>query len=156
MTKVSFFIDGFNVYHSIKAALDDGSIPNGKWLDYKSLCTSYLGLVAKDAQLGSINYFSAIATHIPAAALRHRVLLEVMRDQGINVILGNFKRKTITCRAPGGCGLQFNSHEEKETDLNIGLGLIGAFLADECDVAIVVSGDTDLLPQFVKQSHYFP
>lgn len=156
MPNVSFFIDGFNVYHSIKEALNDGSITNGKWLDYRALCTSYLGLVGKDAQLASVNYFSAIATHIPDAAIRHRALIEVMKDQGINITLGNFKRKTITCRASGGCGLPFNTHEEKETDLNIGLSLVGSFHANSCDVAVIVSGDTDLLAAIRQAKTLFP
>ena len=154
MPRVSFFIDGFNVYHSIKEALGDGLITNGKWLDYRALCQSYLGLIGKDATLANVNYYSAIATHIPDAALRHKSLIEVIRDQGINVTLGNFKRKEVTCRAQ--CRLRFTTHEEKETDLNIGLGLVGAFHADSCDVAVIVSGDTDLIAAIRQAKLLFP
>ncbi|MBY0549745.1 MAG: NYN domain-containing protein [Candidatus Obscuribacterales bacterium] len=142
--RASFFIDGFNVYHSIKAALADGAITHGRWLDYRALCTSYLGLIGPGTTVSSIQYFSALAWHRPGdAAKRHKLLMEVMKDQGIEVILGNFKRKDIRCQAT--CHQKFVSYEEKETDLNIGLRLMASFHKDECDVAVIISGDTDLL-----------
>ena len=154
MARVSFFIDGFNVYHSVKQALTDKVITHGKWLDFKALCQSYLGFIGREATLARIHYYSALATHIPASALRHRQLLEVLSDQGIDVVLGNFKRKEIICRAL--CRQKFTSYEEKETDLNIGLGLLSSFHNDECDVAVIVSGDTDLLAAVRQAKCLYP
>jgi uncharacterized LabA/DUF88 family protein len=156
--RVSFFIDGFNVYHSIKAAISDGSITSGKWLDFKALCESYIGLVGSGhtdgAILSKVHYYSALAHHIPAAAHRHRSLIDVLTDQGVDVVLGNFKRKDIRCRAQ--CQQIFTAHEEKETDLNIGLGLVSAFHTNECDVAVIMSGDTDLLAAIRQAKSLFP
>jgi uncharacterized LabA/DUF88 family protein len=154
MPSASFFIDGFNVYFSVKQALRDGVITHGKWLDYRALCQNYLGFVGRDTTLAVIHYYSAIATYRPSSMQRHREFIEVLKDYGIDVVLGNFKKKEILCRAV--CGLKFTSYEEKETDLNIGLGILKAFLTNECDTAVIVSGDTDLLAAVRHAKELFP
>ena len=62
--RVSFLIDGFNLYHSIDAAKRDRIIKSGKWLDVWSLCKNYIYLFGKEATLFEVYYFSAIATHL--------------------------------------------------------------------------------------------
>ncbi len=76
--RISFLIDGFNVYHSIKQAISDKIIKCGKWLDYRALCTSYLGLIDSDPVLASVYYFSAVTLHFPEAAKKHHLLLDVL------------------------------------------------------------------------------
>ena len=36
--RVSFLVDGFNVYHSIDECLTNGRITHGKWFDYRGYC----------------------------------------------------------------------------------------------------------------------
>lgn len=55
--------------------------------------------------------------------------------------MGRFKKKKNRCRS---CGTKFLSHEEKETDVNIGAHLMADALQDRFDRALVVSADTDL------------
>ena len=57
--------------------------------------------------------------------------------------MGRFKKKRIICKAT--CGEEFTTHEEKETDVNIGSHLIADALRDRFDVAFVISADTDLM-----------
>ena len=52
MTRVSFFIDGFNLYHSLKDYARDC-----RWLDLRKLCESYL---RENEQLGDVYYFTAV------------------------------------------------------------------------------------------------
>ncbi len=66
MSRVAFLVDGFNVYHSIREAIKDGS-GSSKWLDYHSLCRSYLNVFGRKAHLERVVYFSAYATHLPPA-----------------------------------------------------------------------------------------
>jgi len=40
--RVSFLIDGFNLYHSVCQALADGRVVHAKWLNSDSFCTSLL------------------------------------------------------------------------------------------------------------------
>ena len=57
--------------------------------------------------------------------------------------MGRFKEKRQRCRS---CGAQYISHEEKETDVNIGAHLMADGLKDRYDRALVISADTDLNP----------
>lgn len=63
MNRVTFLIDGFNLYHSIR---DLGRYEklHVKWLNIYSLCSSFLYLIGKDANLAEIYYFSAFADHL--------------------------------------------------------------------------------------------
>jgi uncharacterized LabA/DUF88 family protein len=153
---VSFLIDGLNVYHSIKDALAHGKIQHGKWIDYATLCRSFVPLFGRQATLGRVHYFSALATHIPDPGLvaRHQRLIKVLEATGVHVVLGNFKSKTVLCQAQ--CKQSFTTHEEKETDVNIALGLVSAFMSGECDVAVIMSGDTDLVAAVVTAKSLFP
>lgn len=157
--RVAFLIDGLNVYHSMKAALASGLVQHVKWLNYVAFCQSLLQDVVffrSGSVLSSVNYFTALATHIPDCSLvqRHRMLIEVLDSLGTKSVFGNFKKKKVTCRAQ--CGLRFVAYEEKETDVNIAVSLLSLFLSDLCDTAIVMSGDTDLVSAISAAKEIFP
>jgi uncharacterized LabA/DUF88 family protein len=157
MTDVCYLIDGFNLYHSLSDAADDLGVTT-KWLDIKSLCQSYLpSIVGQGATLKSIYYFSALAKHResidPGVTKRHRVLLKCLEDTGIVIELSRFKPKTVKCPK---CKKYYVKHEEKETDVSIALKLFEVFMTNECDVAIIVTGDTDLAPAFRSAQNLFP
>jgi len=59
-----FFVDGFNLYHSIAEAAK--LLPNQqlKWLDLTSFCASYLHQIGNGAILSDIHYFTAFADHL--------------------------------------------------------------------------------------------
>ena len=63
MSKASFLVDGFNLYHSIVDAQRDLGGVQMKWLDIFSLCKSLLSAV-KCRQMGEVYYFSAKAKHL--------------------------------------------------------------------------------------------
>lgn len=142
MNRVSFLIDGFNIYHSVCDALKDGAITNGKWLNLHSLCSSYLYLCGKDAKVESIHYFSALATHIadPDTVSRHLSFISSIESTSVKVVLGQFKKKKIRCRTcnKGGIG-----YEEKESDVNIAVTLLELFMNDLCDTVVIITGDSD-------------
>jgi uncharacterized LabA/DUF88 family protein len=54
------------------------------------------------------------------------------------------------------CNQPFQSHEEKETDVNIAITLMEILFNDECDVAVIVSGDTDLATALRAAKRLFP
>lgn len=154
--RVSFIVDGFNLYHSVKQA-ESALKSSTKWLNIRALCSSYLHLFGKNAVLTSIYYFSALALHLeaknPDVTKRHKTFLRCLKDQGIFVELNRFKKKEIKCP---NCGCQIKKHEEKETDVAISIKLIEIFLKDECDTAILVSGDTDIAPAVKTAREVFP
>lgn len=159
MKRTAFIIDGFNLYHSACDASEAlGLRGRGtKWLDLSSLCRSYLALVGGKAQLESIHYFSALATHLetrkPDVTTRHRTYLEALRNAGVMVELSRFKLKDVTCPK---CRHKFTRAEEKETDVATAAKLLELFYADKCDAAVLVTGDTDIAPAVRITTSLFP
>lgn len=154
--RVSFLIDGFNLYHSICSAMADHKLARGKWLDIWRLCESFLNVFGKDAIINKVYYFSALAKHISdaGAPLRHQVFIEALESTGVQTIMGKFKKKRIKCRAT--CQQEGWGYEEKETDVNIAIKLMELMMTDACDTAVIVSGDTDLATALRAAKRLFP
>ena len=160
MTRVNFLIDGFNLYHSTREAQHILKTTT-KWLDVKRMLFSYHMMFAQIAkskvQLGDIFYFSAFAHHResidPGVVSRHKALLSCFKDTGITVQMHQFKEKQARCPK---CGYQWAKHEEKETDVAIALKIIELFVRNACDMAVIVSGDTDLAPAVNTAKGLFP
>jgi hypothetical protein len=118
MHRVTFLVDGFNLYHSAKEASRDLGGRSTKWLDLRSLLTSYLPVIGSGAQLKDIYYFTALATHMdakkPGTTSRHKLYMECLRNTGIRIQPGRFKYKTVWCEH---CRKLTDHYEEKETDV---------------------------------------
>ena len=71
----------------------------------------------------------------------------------MHVLLGRYKEKTVLCPL---CGRTFQSHEEKETDVNIALALLRHAVEDRYDRGILFSGDSDLAPAIENARALFP
>lgn len=130
MDRVTFLIDGFNLYHSVaQAEYESGN--STKWLDIKSLCQFYIYLFGRQAILHEIYYFSALAKHLeatnPEVTKRHRDLLTCLDDAGIHIELNRFKKNSIKCK---NCHKKFYRYEEKETDVSIAVKLMEIFITD--------------------------
>lgn len=133
---VAIYVDGFNLYH----ALDDLNEDYLKWLNLWALGEKLLPEDGSEV-LVSVKYFSAYATWREHSMRRHQRYVAALRAHGVTVILGRFKEKRNRCRT---CQAQYISHEEKETDVNIGAHLMADALQDRFDRALVISADTDL------------
>ena len=104
MNRVSFLVDGFNVYHSAREASRDLTGASTVWLDLRALLRSFLSsAIGRDAALAEIHYFSALATHMdpkqPGTTSRHKAYIDCLRATGIHVHLGRFKSKDVWCRS---------------------------------------------------------
>lgn len=157
MKRAAFLIDGFNLYHSVCDALFDLPGSAMLWLDLHSLCSSYSHLIGDGDKIKveRILYFSAFAYHKRdnAKVQRHRQYIKALESTGVEFVEGRFKPRPKKCKA---CGIKYTKHEEKETDVAIGVTLFELFHRDECDVAVIVSGDTDLVPAIGAVSRNFP
>jgi uncharacterized LabA/DUF88 family protein len=157
MNRTVFLIDGFNLYHSVREAARSSGGRGTKWLNIKSLCESYLHLVGGQAVLVNVYYFSALAKHLESSdaevTRRHRILLDCLRSTGVKIELARFKKKTIICDQ---CRKVIVRHEEKETDVAIAARLLESFQSDECDTAMLVTGDTDIAPAVRTAQRLFP
>lgn len=68
--------------------------------------------------------------------------------------MGRFKPRDKWCQAT--CKEAFVTHEEKETDVNVALHLANYAWQDKYDHAIVISGDSDLVPAVKCVTNLFP
>lgn len=145
--RVTAYIDGFNLYHAIDAIGRDEL----KWLDLRRLCEVYAP--KPDHQLIAVNYFSAFATWRPDAFARHREFVRALEATGVTAVLGRFKEKERSCRS---CKAGWKDHEEKETDVNLGLALVRDAYENSFDRALLMTGDSDLTPAVRLVKAKFP
>lgn len=68
-------------------------------------------------------------------------------------MLGPFKEKGRRCHK---CGNAWKDHEEKVTDVTIGLFILRDAFQDQFDRALVISGDSDLTPALRMVRTKFP
>jgi uncharacterized LabA/DUF88 family protein len=146
INRTIFLIDGFNIYHSIVEA-ERLTGKRMKWLNYRAICEAFLPNIGNNAQTENIFYFTAYASHLinkdPDKIKRHNLYISCLEDSGVNLILGRFKEKYVYCP---NCKKEFKKHEEKETDVAISTKLFEIFHKNKCDTAVILSGDTDIIP----------
>lgn len=145
MSRVSFLIDGFNLYHSVVAASKDLGGASTKWLDIRALCSSYLPDFGKSARIESVHYFSALPHYLNDGAKiqRQKDFNRCLESTGVDVQLARFKPKDVFCKR---CNRFTKTQEEKETDVAIATKLFELLLTKSTDVVAMVTGDTDLVP----------
>jgi len=136
MSRYSFYIDGLNVYHS----LNNARFKKYKWLNYRKLAERFLG---PGDTLVDIFCFTTYARWKPASFARHRAFIKALRSVGVRDMQGRFMRHKERCHV---CGSRYTAREEKQTDVNIAVHLLSDAMNDEFDRAVIISGDTDLIP----------
>jgi hypothetical protein len=68
-----------------------------------------------------IYYFSAYADWLPDPVSRHKEYVKALEPRAVVCVMGHFKKKDRQCF---GCGSKWVGHEEKETDVSIGITLV--------------------------------
>ena len=145
--RVVALVDGFNVYYAIK---NDPRLAGFKWLDYRKLCASIL---PRAATLGDVFYFTALFRRDQGAVARHRTYIRALRAVDVQPVFGKFKGRDRKCPY---CNRWFAMPEEKQTDVNIAVRLCLEAGNDSFDTALLVTGDTDLLPVVNAMHDQFP
>lgn len=69
------------------------------------------------------------------------------------VILGKFYRNVIKCRK---CKEEWFDYEEKMTDSAIAANLVADAFLDDFDMALLIGGDTDIVPAVRMVRRHFP
>lgn len=155
--RVIFLVDGFNLHFSAREAARALGKGHPGWLDLRSLLRSYLSVLDKGANVQAIHYFTAIPFHMhshdPFAVRQHCAYLGALEGTGVTVHVASFKRKETTCPH---CGAAIRRHEEKETDVSIGVLAMELLFLAACETLVFVSGDTDLAPAVRAAKRLFP
>ena len=165
MIRVAFFIDGFNLYHSLRDAAHELGIDEKgtKWLNMHGLCAKLLPRIGQSsshpgsAEITSVRYYTAIASHRLArdrhVVGRHRRLIKCLQDVGVQVFTAGFKEKWSTCKK---CHEEYLGHEEKQTDVALAVDAVRFALKGECDIVVFVTGDTDVIPAIETIREFAP
>jgi len=147
MKRVVVFIDGFNVYHAIDC---NTAWHKYKWLDFSKLVQLF---IPRTEKIEEILYFTALATWLPDKMVRHKVFIKAVELRNVNTIYGMFKIRDKFCT---NCKTWYRAHEEKQTDVNIATYLFKLAVEDRYDKAVIISGDSDLVPAIKAVRTTFP
>lgn len=146
MNRVIAFVDGFNLYHSLQ---ENPAYSKYKWLNIRKLLESYV----PPKELKEIYYFTALVHWKPDKVSRHKILIRALEQTGVNVVYGEFRKKDRYCNR---CKEYYPTFEEKQTDVNIAIHLFRLAIEDRYDTALILSGDSDLLPSIKAVKTTFP
>ena len=127
MSKVVFFIDGFNLYHALNhfaGGSDHFRYHKYKWNSLRKLANCY---VTKKDSIEEILYFTTLAKWDAGKMARHKLYIRAQENEGVKVVYGKFKRKEKKCTV---CQKYFWTREEKQTDVNIAVFLFQLAIED--------------------------
>ena len=147
--KVITYIDGFNLYFGIRQeAIKRGTIdnPDRRWyrLLWLNLETLSKNMLNQNQELVATKYFTAPIISSKGKQERQNMYLDALRTvPGIQIHLGRFQKDRKECDK---CGHPAYHPQEKKTDVNIATNLICDALDDSFDTAIIITGDSDLVP----------
>lgn len=153
MAKVGIYCDGFNIYYGLR----NYYFSTRKclyWLNIASFCHALAvrqPYSAKGDVASVIKYFTADPVDIQQRA-RHQYYFSAIRSLGgVDIIDGRYATKAKachavckTCNAP--CQHSPLTHEEKETDVSIGLHILNDAYKRLYDRLVLVSADSDFVP----------
>ena len=150
--RVTFYIDGFNFYYGLRRTRKvEPWWGNYYWIDIVKLCESFLG---DGQELSKVVYFTASPLN-PEKSSRQSAFLNansLINGDRFEVVRGKYLEKHLSCP---NCHYSISRPEEKKTDVNISVRMIGDCVLDKTDCIVLVSADSDLVPplEFIQQ-HY--
>ena len=135
--RVAVYVDGFNLYYGLRSK----GWRRFYWLDVRALGQN---LLRPGQRLAGVRYFTArLAGRGDGGRQRRQaVFLEALETlTAVKIHYGHYLSKPRECRT---CGARWTVYEEKMTDVNIAVRLLGDAQDDLFDTAILVSADGDL------------
>jgi hypothetical protein len=147
--RVITYIDGYNLYFGMHAeavkrgskAEPNASYYNLMWLDVQGLSAS---LLLPSQELVQVKYFTSPISSNKGKQERQNQYLDALRTRPLmEIIFGRFQPDRKECDH---CGHPAYHPQEKKTDVNIAVNLICDALEDRYDTAMLITGDSDLVP----------
>ena len=138
--KTNVYIDGFNLYY--------GCVRHTpyKWLDLAAFCAR---LLPKN-QINRIRYFTALVTpraNDPQQRMRQEIYLRAIRTiPNLSLDLGHFLASKVRMMRSDYSGkVEVLKSEEKGSDVNLASRLLIDCYNSKCDIAVIISNDSDLV-----------
>jgi uncharacterized LabA/DUF88 family protein len=144
--RTNFYIDGFNLYYGMM----DAGYNHCKWLDIHLLANT---IKHSSHVVANVKYFTSRINNNIQKQKRQNSYIDALMAQKVDVIFGEFRTNWIDCKS---CKGGWYDSKEKKTDVNIAVHLMKDAFKDNFDVAIIVSGDSDLVPPVLAVRELFP
>lgn len=136
--RVAVYVDGLNLYYGLKSR----GWRRYYWLDLRRLAER---LLRPGQLLTMVRYFTARfepQTGDPERHIRQDTYLQALETlSDLTIQYGHHLPKFGICRQ---CGATWETFEEKMTDVNIAMALLGDAQHDAFDTAMIISADSDL------------
>jgi uncharacterized LabA/DUF88 family protein len=152
MERVTVYVDGFNFYYGLKRMKAiDSDWKKFYWIDFVKFFDHFL---LQNQTLQKVVYFTTPSLNIHKSQ-RQSLLLKANRlinEKRFEVVKGKFYDKEIICP---NCSTKIIKPEEKRTDVNIAVQMMGDCALNSVDTLVLVCADSDLVPplEFIKK-HY--
>ncbi|HEV2483707.1 MAG TPA: NYN domain-containing protein [Puia sp.] len=141
--RVITYIDGFNLYFG----MCEGGRKDTLWLNIQLLAQS---LLKPDQELVFTKYFTSRVKNDPPKVKRQNTYIEAIETlDDCHVYYGSYLSYVEECRK---CGHSYLYASEKMTDVNIAVEMLGDAYLDRYDMALLITGDSDLIPP-IKAIH---
>lgn len=145
--RVIAYVDGFNLYYGLRAR----GWGQYYWHDPYDLIAQ---LVRPGYALKGVKYFTARVRQPDDKRARQSAFLDALKSRSqCEIIQGKFYRKPRWCQL---CGGRTPSFEERMTDSAIAANLVADAFLNLFDTAILVGGDTDIVPAIKMVRRHFP
>jgi uncharacterized LabA/DUF88 family protein len=144
--RVVAYIDGFNLYFGMR----DAGFDQCRWLNIYSLVSN---LLKPNQTLVGVKYFTSRVSNNPDKQKRQSTYIDALESTGARIIFGNYQEGSTECKR---CGHMWRTAKEKMTDVNIATAIIIDAYKDEYDMAMLISGDSDLTPPIREVHSLFP
>ncbi len=138
--KTNVYIDGFNLYYGCIRGTPH------RWLDIAALCSRLL----PRNMIHRIRYFTALVTPRPSDPQQRNqqeIYIRALRTiPNLTIYFGSFLATRVTMRRADGHGfVKVLKSEEKGSDVNLASHLLIDCYLSDCDIAVIVSNDSDLV-----------
>jgi uncharacterized LabA/DUF88 family protein len=139
--KVIVYVDGFNFYYGLKSkSQQDVSWKKFYWLNVVGF---FEKMLRDDQELVEVHYFSARPHDVNASKRQESFFSANKLNRKFKLTLGKYLKKDIIC---SNCKKTIRTYEEKETDVRIATQIINDVYKQRCDISIIVSADSDIVP----------
>ncbi len=147
MDRVIAYVDGYNLYHGLRAK----GWKRFYWLNIPALAGR---LLKPNQSLVSTKYFTTVVKQPDDKRRRQALYLEALQTlPNLRFYYGQFLEDQVTCRH---CGHAYVTHHEKMTDVNIAVELMSDAFQDQFDSALLLSADSDLVGPVETVRRLFP
>jgi hypothetical protein len=145
--KVIVYIDGFNLYNG----LCDKGWRKFLWLDLQKFSEA---LLVEGQHLVIAKYYTTRISHPFEKQKRQSIFIDALNTlKKLDITYGNFQKDHVVCQR---CDALVYYDVEKQTDVNIASDMLTDAYENKYDIAILVSGDSDLCAPIKQIRRLFP